>query len=237
MENRSIRKGLALLGLLMVFGGIGYVCLKGLKGFKSNQDLFAEDLPTTFKMLPEDSALIQNEYLKRIKVVQVRNNRVRRPMSQFLVDNRYSLFICKLDSLGLLSFKDSFTVKYIGADRTTGIVYDVLDLGPYEFQYRSESVGDASFVLLTMKGDSVQQTLRSDSLIGFSGLCDNISVSYGYNEVVDIFMEGRQIGFTTFPIPMDILFCKRGKSTYLLILTANRSNAPIPRKLLLSMLS
>lgn len=231
------RKWLTLLVLLLGLCCIGYIVFKVVKGLEDIENDFAEDLPTTFKMPEEDSLLIKKECLKRIRVVQVRNSLVRSEVSMFLVDNRYPLFIYKLDSTGLLSFKDSFTVKSIWTIPTIGVSYNFLVERLYEFRYKTGAVGATSSVVLAIKGDSLLQTLRNDSLINFSGLYDNFSISYGSNKVIDIVIEGRGKGFGIYSVPMDILFCKRKKNTYLLILTADKPHTPIPRNFLLSMLS
>lgn len=238
MQRRMIKKGAALLLLLTVFGGVIYVGVKTLEGFKLNQASFAEDLPITFKMSHEDSALIKSDYIKRIKVVQVRNSKVRSPISWLLFDGRYPLFIYKLDSTGSLSLKDSVVVRYVGADRTTGVTYNVLDENLfYKFHYKSGNVGSSSSVFLTIKGDSLRQTIKNDSLINLDILCHNMSIRYQDDAAIDIFIEGKQEGSGTLPIPMDILFCKRDKNIYLLILTANSADSPVPKNILKSILS
>lgn len=238
MPEKIIRKGTAIFVLLSIIAVTLYIGVKIYKGFDSFKYSFEEILPSTFQMLAEDSALIKSDYLKRIKVVEVHNSRIRGPISRFLVDDKFPLFIYKLDRTGMLSLKDSFAVEYAGSDRTTGVTYHVIDENLfYKFQYKAGRVDNSSSIFLTIRADSLNQTVRSDSLVGFKGLCKNLAIRYNDNAVVDIFIEGKPKFLGTLTVPMEILFYKKNRNTYLLILTANRSNSSIPNNFLQSMLT
>jgi uncharacterized protein YerC len=63
-----------------------------------------------------------------------------------------------------------------------------------------------------------------------------MSVSYKSQSEADIFIEGKQKGFSTLSIPMVVLFLQHGNSTYLLVLTSLTSNSAIPKNILESLL-
>jgi hypothetical protein len=220
--------------IIVLISLVGYIGNKIYQAFKSNERAFAEDLPITYKMPKEDSALILAKYYDRIKVIQVRNSKVRNHVSQLIFDDKYPLFIYKIDSTGILSLRDSFIIENIKTDRTTGITYNILDNGFYKFQYKAGTVGNPSFLYLTVVGDTIQQFVRNDSIVLYNLVCQNMSIRYNEDDPVDIFIEGKQKGFYTLRIPMSILFLKRKKNTYLLVLTTDSSNLSLPSGILYS---
>lgn len=203
----------------------------------ATQHALEEDLPTTFTMLKEDSLIIKKEHINKIKVIQIRNSTTRRPVSELLFDNKYSLFIYKIDTIGALLLKDSLNIKEKSVYRTTGIVYTFFDKNFYKFQYKTGTIPHSSFIYLTMAGDSIQQYIKNDSIVGYDLSCKNLSIRYGEHEAIDIYIEAKENIFKSYKIPMSFLFLKRQKETFLLIMTTNNYDEYLPKDLLYSLIN
>jgi hypothetical protein len=231
-------KVLSIITIIAIFSAFVFLITKIGKGYNSLNYSLDEINPTTYQMLKEDSILFNANSIKRVKTVQIRNSKVRNSVSWLIVDNKYPLFIYKIDDKEKLSFKDSILIRDASTDRTTGVVYNIIDDKSlfYKFQYKAGTVKSPSAIYLSIKGDSIQQTCKNDSMICFNALCNNMSVSYKSQSEADIFIEGKQKGFSTLSIPMVVLFLQHGNSTYLLVLTSLTSNSAIPKNILESLL-
>ena len=69
--------------------------------------------------------------------------------------------------------------------------------------------------------------------LGYKLRCKNFSIRYSEKDPVDIYMVGKNLSFgKTINIPMNLLFLKREKSVYLLILTPEEERDYVPNDIL-----
>src|ERR1700733_10508673 len=129
-------------------------------------------------------------------------------------DSTYQLFIFKIDTSGRLSFKNGFNLENANVLPTTNVVYSTIFSEPYELDYKSFPVPAASSIYLTISGDSMQLQERNESLIAYTVVCKNLSIRYSQKDPIDIYLEGKERFFYTTPVPLNILFLERKKSTY-----------------------
>jgi hypothetical protein len=221
---------LSLIGMVFLI----ILVSKIYHGFLQNQQAFDEDLPPTYKLSSEDSNLISNNYRQKLKVIEVFRSKVRNSISLVSVGENYRLIIYKIDSTKTASLKDILKTEIKSVDRSTGYTYTILgnDI-PYKFQYKSGIESRGAKIYLTLAGDSLNTVEKSDSIFSYHLICKNISIRYDENAPIDIFIGGKEVAFgNTDTIPMDVLFLKRNRSVYLLLLTSDNPKSLIPNNLL-----
>ena len=209
------------------------------QGFSKNQMAFEEDLPSTYKLSSEDSNLISYNYRHKLKVIEVFGSKVRNPISMISIDENYRLIIYKIGSANSLLLNDILHTEIKNGNLSTGYTYTVLSNNiPYKFQYKSGIERKGTKIYLTVDGDSLNTFKQNDSIVSYNLICKNISIRYGQNAVVDIFIESKKRSFVNSQnIPVSILFCRRSNNIYLLLLSSDKPNSPIPNNLLYDMVT
>lgn len=209
------------------------------QGFLKNQMAFEEDLPSTYKLSTEDSNLISYNYRQKLKVIEVFGSKVRNPISMISFDENYRLMIYKIGSANALLLNDIIHTEIKNVDRSTCYTYSVLSNDiPYKFQYKSGVERKGTKIYLTLDGDSLNTFKQNDSIVSYNLICKNISIRYGQNDAVDIFIESKKGSFVNSQnIPMSILFFRRSNNIYLLLLSSDKPNSPIPNNLLYDMVT
>ena len=200
---------------------------------------FDEDLPSTYILSSQDSNLIAEKYRSNIKVLEVRNSKVRNSISLVSFGNDYSIFIYKLNLKSNIKLSQLLKTEMKDVDRTTGETYNIFGANNYiKFQYKTGSPDSVSNILLTFAGDSLKTIAKNDSIISYHLICSNLSLRYSETAPIDIFVVGKEgsLGRTT-PIPLNILFLERGEVVYLLIMTPTDSKYSIPPSLLYNIIT
>ena len=123
-------------------------------------------------------------------------------------DKAYHLILYKIDLVKDALLKDVVHTDLESVDRTTGIVYTVINHNNFfRFQYRTEPTKLVSNIYLTLAGDSLQSVAKNYSVMSYHLLCDNLSMRNAEKGPIDIFMVGEEkVLATTTVIPMDLLF-------------------------------
>lgn len=232
MEKRK-KTGTRIILFLCIAGIIIYLIFKIVNAFGDNARAFAEDLPITYSLAAEDSNLIAVKYRSKITVNKVLNSKVRNSISLVTFDQKYSLIFYKIGLSKDISLKTLINTQIKSVDRSTGYTYSVVDNNFFRFQYKAGIVKPASQIYLTLSGDSLQTIAKNDSTVSYHLLCSNLSLRYTEEEPIDIYVAGQQKAFgRTVKIPMDILFLKRNRAVYLLLLVPNNPDASIAPNLL-----
>jgi len=196
----------------------------------------ANDLPFTFSIPSDDSTIISKKYWNKIKVGKIANEKGRNPVSMLRFDKKYHLLIYRIDLTQNLELPDVLNNVNECVDRTTGIVYTVINLNDFcRFEYHASAATPASKIFLTLAGDSLQE-VKNDSAVSYHLICKNLSVRYSEEQPVDIYMVGTELLFgNTTRIPMDLLLLKRNAAVYLLIMMPDNPKATIAADILYNM--
>jgi hypothetical protein len=225
-----------VFGLFCVLSLITFVVVKNIRLNKDMQQAFKDDLPSTYIMANEDSLLFKSNFYNRLKVVEIRNSMVRPHISRLLLDDKYPLFICKLDSSNSL-WTDS--IKFITGypQRSTGIIYNSFGENLfYRFQYSATSIRSSESLVMTFSDKDFKQTFRSESIVSYRAFCTAASIKYWGNDSVNIYIDTEKNNITREGIEMDVIFWKKGRNMFLLLLTGNTPGVVIPKDLLYSIL-
>lgn len=184
-------------------------------------------LPTTRGISNEDSALISPKYIGRIRSYKNFNSGERDPVSFLFVDSCYHLIIFKIHME-----TDRPLPEIIGSDnknsqRSDCETYTGVDLnGISRFEWRPWPAKQTRNIFLSVYGDSLSNEILNDSLAAYRLLCKNLSIKYAKNGVVQVLLTCGKI------TPADLLFLRRGKTVYFMLMTAFESKSFIPREIL-----
>lgn len=208
--------------------------LKIEKEFTNNNSIHQADLPYT-TVLPEDYAdLFKDSNKRKNHILVVQNSKSKNPVAALIHNQNYQIFIYKMDvrdeGIDLSSFIHSELKSVTERDLTEGGTYKFIDGPGYQFEYNGEPDCLISKLYLTFSGDSLLNTIKNDSVMNFSLLCDNFSVRYDENAEIKILIaRDKKTVFNTnlALVPLDILFLKRSKSIYLIALSPLDSNEHI----------
>lgn len=203
------------------------------QAFLENRKAFEEDLTSVYTLSQEDSSLINKNFKTRIKVIEVRRSKVRNPISIILVDSEYYLIMHKMSLSRDLSLREIAHIQQKSVDHSTGVTYDVIENGDYfRFQHASGRVETISQIYLTLSGDSLMTFVNNDTRLDYFLLCNNLSIRYCKRGPIDIFLEGKQMGFNNMVIPLDFLLLKRDKDIFFFFMMPITPEKPMPTNLL-----
>lgn len=184
-------------------------------------------LPLTQGISSEDSALISPKDVGRVRSYQNVNSKVRDPVSFLFVDNSYHLIIFKIHMETDRPLPEILGSDIENSQRSDGETYSVVDLNGFSrFEWRPWPAKQTRNIFLSVYGDSLSNGILNDSIASFHLLCENLSIKYEKNGVVQVLLTCGKI------TPSDLLFLKRGKIVYFMLMTTFKSKSFIPREIL-----
>jgi hypothetical protein len=235
MRNEKIRRNrirlFAIIGLIFIV----WLIIRLTIGIKQNKNAFEEDLPLTYSMSLDDSSLFAGNVRNKFEVVEIRNSKVRPPISILLYDKKYHLVTYKIPTANTIyPLSKLLQVSNKGNSTSTGYSYSLIGKDIiYQIKYIAGKPEPAQQIYLTLSGNSIQTVVSTDSIISYNLKCRNLSIKYDNKAPVDMFVTGkkRPLGITTI-IPMDILFLKREGFIYFMMMTPQSNETNIPANLL-----
>jgi hypothetical protein len=178
-------------------------------------------------MTREDSALISPQYIGRVRSHQNVNSKVMDPVSFLYVDDTYHLIIFRIHVETDQPFKEILSLDIKNSERSDGETYSNLDFNGFSrFEWRPVPAMRTRHIFLSLYGDSLSNGILNDSIASYHLLCKNLSIKFEKNGVVQVFMTGGEI------TPSDLLFLKRGKTVYFMLMTTAKPDSLIPRGIL-----
>lgn len=212
---------------------IAYFLVQIKKASSEHELAVEKTLPSVDSLSSEYARLISPKYKKLLTVHEVRRSKVRNPIAFTLFDQQYHLIMYKIDLLHDEVIGKILTTSHESVDRTTGVTYRVVANGFFRFQHKVEKVSPVSKIMITLAGDSLKTTAANDSIISYHLNCDNFSIRYSEEEPIDIFLTGKEKALgRTIAIPLDVLFIKRNKALFLLLMIPKDPKASIAPDLL-----
>jgi len=200
----------------------------GVKGVKAASD---NDLPLTQVITREDSTLINPKYIGRVRSHQNVNSKVMDPVSFLYVDDTYHLVIFKINLETDQPLKEILSSDIENSQRSDGETYSMVDFNGFSrFEWRPAPTMRTRKIFLSLYGDSLSNGILNDSIGSYHLLCKNLSIKYEKNGLVQVFMTGGEI------TPSDLLFLKRGKIVYFMLMTTAKPDSAIPPNILYELL-
>jgi hypothetical protein len=185
------------------------------------------ELPSTQVITPEDSALISPKYIGRVRSYKNVNSKVMDPVSFLYVDDTIHLVIFKMNIENDQPIKDILSSDIENSQRSDDEVYSGVNFNRFSrFEWCPVPTKRARNIFLSLYGDSLSNGILNDSIASYHLLCKNLSIKYEKKGAVQVFMTGEEIA------PSDILFLKRGKIVYFMLMTTAKQDSFIPREIL-----
>ncbi|HEY4062747.1 MAG TPA: hypothetical protein VGM30_12650 [Puia sp.] len=216
-----IVSGVCLIAIFVIGMRKTSTMVKGVKAASDNE------LPLTQVITHEDSALISPKYIGRVRSHQNVNSKVMDPVSFLYVDDTYHLVIFKINMETDQPFKEILSSDIANSKRSDKETYSMVDFNGFsQFEWRPAPTMRTRNIFLSLYGDSVSNEILNDSIASYHLLCKNLSIKYEKNGIVQVFMTGREI------TPSDVLFLKRDKIVYFMLMTPAKPDSFIPREIL-----
>lgn len=234
-KGKLIFIGLTIWGLVVIIGIL--IDLKRHPFLPQYQ--LTGILPSVYKMTYEDSNLISKKYWEKAIVYEIYQYKGRGPISHFVFDKDYRLAIYKIDLTSDNQIKNLLRVKSEAADLTTGVTYRVTGINSFYLLCKGGIVSPVPQVYLTLGGDSISTVIENDSVVSYHLRCHDFSIKYALNEPVDLIFQAKKNAddLDYNPPYMDVLFLKRKKALYLLLMAPITAKKPIDPKLLNSIIT
>ncbi len=216
MKQKNTKTLVRLLIVVLVL----FVGEKIVIGFIENKSALNEYLPSTHTFSSEDSILISPAYIDSLKMVEKYQSKVRNPVTLLEYRNRYSLLYYKFDSLKDFELSN-VKIKQASVDRTQDVSYRIIvnNYTKFKLEYKSGLLKPASELFLTFSGDSIKNIIKSNSVIGYSLLLNNLSIKYNAEEPIDFYIENAGNFVTQSPTHLNLFLFKKHSEVYLLIVT------------------
>lgn len=229
--------------LILIIGIIGLVVLLG-KIFKSVTDkeiaeVTQDFLPNTHTLAPWDSGAISPASIAEIRSVEVYNSVRNKPISflAFKTGQIVSAFSFKLTRN--VSLRESVFTQLESETMSVGYDYRSFPDNPYLFIYLiMDSSRPASSLYFTISGDEINLVEKSDSILYYKLLLNNLSIRYGKDQRQEVFIEGREkYGLQERDIPAEVLFLKKDSMVYWMMATPDTAGVPFSGRFLYDILS
>lgn len=223
----NLSKAYLLLGVLL----LAWLVYNIFNVFKKMNLSTNEDLPITYKLTKEDTIKLGNKLTQKLKVEEVRNSRVRKPLFVCQFENKYPLIFCEFELPECIKFPD-IEVKKESVERTTGITYNIINNLPlFRFQYKIGSPQLRQKLFFTFGSDSIVKQIFEDSFVLLSGDFQNFSLRFEKDKPIDLYLEVGK-GSSIFSRSLNFILClkRSSASVYIYLLTSDSFENPIPEE-------
>jgi hypothetical protein len=233
MSENTKRQNRIIVGVV-IFGIAVFFAHQIIKATQSNFTGLEERLPSVFYISNEVSNIIEPEYLPLVKVEEIVRTKVRNDFSVLTISNNFQLVIYKINGRINNSLKTAVHTEIKSVDRSTGISYGFLPFTEGSYQFKAGRSNNVSEIYLTLFGKSITELKREDNVVAYSLLNENVSLRYGVDSAIDIYIESSSTIFDK-PKPIQIMILKRDSSVYFVTLTAKKKET-LPGNTILSMI-
>ncbi|HEU5052660.1 MAG TPA: YcxB family protein [Hanamia sp.] len=157
-------------------------------------------------------------------------SKVRNPFCNAVYDNKYNLLIYKIELAKDIQLDTAIGNNHgaVGGEGT----FLVDDLGYFNLDFRQGRVSPASEFLLTTVDPKTEVVLTNETAAYYFLPGGGFSVKYGKDSTTDFYVEDEASIFTQGKTPKSILFLKRNKSVYFLMMFPGSEDGKLPKDLL-----
>jgi hypothetical protein len=183
-----------------------------------------------------------DEYLKlfknRNKLVldESKESRRRNTISEFYYNKNFLVQVYKIDTVNDLSVKKIVNESFSPSSMSIGNEYSQdLNNAEFEIGYREGPKERISNIFFTLFGDSTGIIEKNDSLAYYYSKFENFSIRYGINSPKDIYANIKE-DFKNHKAPLELMFLKRNRNLYVILLGAVNEQIPTPRDMLYNLI-
>jgi hypothetical protein len=160
------------------------------------------------------------------------------PISHFTYDNKkYYIEVFKIDTVGNKSLGSIITLSSIKDLKINGVPYFNMGGLLFDVNYKTGH-HKASHINLNLYGNSITTIVRSDTIVGFSSNFKIFSIKYNQSDTSSIWAmaEGKYPNIPDSYLPINIMFIKKQKSVYFLVMSVDNSGILLKHDILYNLI-
>ncbi|PWG77904.1 hypothetical protein DDR33_25060 [Pararcticibacter amylolyticus] len=121
-----------------------------------------------------------------------------------------------------ISLEQIVKEKMLDSKASSDVLYSDISQQSYILKYKLDRLNLVSDISLSMRGNNIERVIKNDSVICYSLKFISFSLKIDKDADVDILAQsGTNEDFRGEPVPVNLLFLKRNKSVYFVILAVN----------------
>lgn len=167
--------------------------------------------------------LLPDSVSKKVTVFQTLILKDQNPISDFDVDNgKYFIQILKWNAMTDQSLDNFLTFSNSKELSTNDITY--YPIGHFFAVFYKTRKNSVSHINFNLVGDSVRTIFRNDTIACFYSKFSSFSINYGNSDTTAIYAHSNRADETQLSgstLPIEIVFLKRNKSVYFMLMSVN----------------
>jgi hypothetical protein len=163
----------------------------------------------------EYSSLFKNVTNITYKQTHFDDKEKRNPVSDFIYDAKYAVFVTKIKTTNGLNSLPLITKQFHETKMTDDTIYSTISSGYSEFDYLLDTL-TASNLFLTLDGDSVRSIIKNNVIEGYYLRNKAFSINYKKDGIVNLFMTTTE---SEHSLPSVLLFLLHQKSLYFICIS------------------
>ncbi|MDR3694114.1 hypothetical protein [Mucilaginibacter sp.] len=212
-----MKKGIIIISLTIFFiiGWFIYYIIRATEEINQARKMdsvsLVSNLPENYlQLFKKNDNLIFNE-----SVV----SNTRRPISQLTYMGKFRIDVCEIDTLNNLLLTQTVLESHKNQHITYYFPYRVLyKFRQCEISYKVGGQDEISKIYLNAYGDNFQTIKKNDSIVCYYFKFKNFSIKYNKDGKQDFFGLTRD-SLSTVTIPIEIMFFKKRRNLYLILMT------------------
>lgn len=210
------------------------ICSIGLAGMflEIFYTIIEDGSEVTNSPIGEYQNLFTSEAQGKMQIQSSVFSRNRGPSSTYVYDDKFDLFIYKVrlsNNSGDLNLNQILKMRKEITSISMNAVYSELPSYNFEMRLKGEKVLPASIIYFSQSGDALQNIAENDSLFCYYSRFKTFSVKFD-DEPYDVIAEANRSA------PLSILFLKRNKFVYIMLLTVAKGKEEMKPDLLYNMI-
>lgn len=230
-----MKKGVLILIVAILIGVTPLISYFVRVANRMNNDS-ESDAITTSKVIPNDYMQLFGN-IGDLSLDQTIISKRRNPIVQFNYGKNFRINVYRTNQLSDSKIGEITTETYLNNHISYGLNYNLVDgLNQYEILCKSGFQDKVSKIYINLFGDDTRIISKNDTLAYYYSKVENFYIKYQPNSPQDFFgsIKEKSVGIK---IPMEIMFIKRNKNTYLILLSADDTGTALKPGTLLGLLA
>jgi hypothetical protein len=210
-----MKVGILIIFIIVVVILIVYIPRIGLKTEAEYPRTFSYVIPQEYLNLFSD--------VNKVKMTSLRtvNIKFRNSISNIGYNKNYYIQIYKLDSTFNIPVREAINENYEFNHGYHDVPYDINEQYCAEFVYKLYRPTKPSKIYLSLSGNNTQILKKNDSIACYYSNFQNFSIKFQKDADDDIYAKANSDNFLTKEVPLEVLFLKRQKNLYLILMSVN----------------
>jgi len=218
MEEHTIKyRGCLFIIIACLF--LGFIIYNFVKMTRINRRAMDIELPSTMELSREDSQLFTPNSIGKIEVLNTWKSKIINPLSITTFENKFCLLIHRLDIASGFSIMKSIEVSDLDTTPTDLVLYRTFEFGnAADINFGQIIHAPISKLFLAIRGNSLEKTMENDSIESYHTRCRSLYIGFSSKDTLDLYLTSDPISIGQNEFSATIIFWKKGKSLYLLIM-------------------